>query len=620
MEGVVPRNPAAITRSDIKVFGFVDDDEPWPCGLSPMYERGVTQFWYTRLDVSRRVFDSLQAALRYCPRGATPRHEAQVLLALARVEQREQRQAKSMMYTLQALGVLREHPNPALAAEAWILKALLHEISEQGPEALSAVDTAGALVRAYDLSAARSTYFLRGASVNRFYGDTALALRMVDSALVAARINGRIRDETDAIFLRAILLGQSASAERIAGYRQAIVLFQATATTDGEAKMLRNIAKQYFHDGRLTRAKEALDSASVVLKRSEAEGYNIGLTRADFSDLYAAIYRARGSFDSAFANIERARRLELDYAYDNRNSEVLRLEREYDRAQAAMEIETERAESASERSNREMLTWFLAALSLFAAVLVGAVVLLVRARRQIRRDIEHQATLHDELQHRVKNNFQILISFLEIQAERTKFPQAATAFTDMARRVHNLANIHGQLYNEIGEHGAEVQEYLRYLTEAFTWLLPEAELIAVRFEGERVQLPPATLSAIGIIVNELLTNSVKHASDPLGPQLEIAIETVRVDGGFRLGYTDSGPGLPLVPTYDPGNGRTADEYSDDVRMGSFLIETMARQLDGKILPDVNRPSGFSFALFVPIAKPRLQRSAPGGAPQTPDYA
>ena len=578
----------------VSLFGFPAVDEPLPCGLEAAYWRAARDFWFTRLADARETFDSVLYVLDTCAVAAAPQQRARVQLGLARVAQRGFNQRDAMRHVVDVLAAVDSARAPGLYAEALILEALLHEVSAQGEEALAAIARAGALVRTYHLHEARSTYFLRAASVERFYGDRTRAVRLADSALAAARLNGRLRDATDATFLRAVLPPDATYADRIAGFRAAADLYAAAGTTDGHGNMLANIARVYLREGRYPEAGALLDSALALLRRAEREGFDANLLYAGVYDSYGDLYRATERHDSAYAYYDRAQALRLDYAGDNRNADLLRLGRAADRARASARIAAARETAEEARRSERVLTAATVALLLFCVGLIVVVMLLARARQQVRTEVARQTVLRDELQHRVKNNFQVLITFLEAQANRAETPHEAGAFDAMARRVYNLAAIHAQLYDRDGVGGAEVVAYLRGLVEAFRGLVVEAGTPHVTVVGEARVLPSDYLSALGIILNELLTNSVKHAhTDTLSP-VEVAVVIAVAADALVLRYAESARGRRTPPP------ETIAAFGNGGGMGAYLITAMAAQLEGAVAVVPGTCDTFVVEVTVPL--------------------
>jgi two-component sensor histidine kinase/ABC-type amino acid transport substrate-binding protein len=169
---------------------------------------------------------------------------------------------------------------------------------------------------------------------------------------------------------------------------------------------------------------------------------------------------------------------------------------------------------------------------------------LVTAERRIQTSLEEKETLLKELYHRVKNNMQVVVSLLNLQAKQADNPELAEAFRDAVNRIHSMSLVHEKLYQsrdlsriELGEY---VQDLAMHLRQSICLDPDRLELV--------IAIPPTLLlidSAVplGIVLNELLANSFKHAF-PRSQTGKISISlSMAEDGAMALDYHDNGPGI-----------------------------------------------------------------------------
>ena len=184
--------------------------------------------------------------------------------------------------------------------------------------------------------------------------------------------------------------------------------------------------------------------------------------------------------------------------------------------------------------------------------------------------LEVQELLLRELNHRVKNNFQMVESLLDMQRRRALDSQAEQALADALRRVHSMAQAHAFLYSPEGaaeqiDLGAYLQDLCASLSDS---LLLSGQ---VRLDCE---LAPCSVSrdravAVGLVVNELVTNAAKHAF-PEGRRGRILV-TLKGDAeACELTVADDGVGLPPVPLIKSQG------------LGRKLVESFARQSGGML--------------------------------------
>lgn len=177
-----------------------------------------------------------------------------------------------------------------------------------------------------------------------------------------------------------------------------------------------------------------------------------------------------------------------------------------------------------------------------------------------------------EMHHRVKNNLQVVASLLRLQAASFTDERLQEAFDQSQSRVTSMALIHEKLYK--GDELARV-DVAAYILELF------AELVQVNdVEGRvrhRTDIDPGltfgltTMVPLGLLLNELITNSFKHA---FGERKEglITLSLHRAEGdSFDLFYADNGSGIPLERMHPDGG-----------TLGMSLIESLVEQLNGRM--------------------------------------
>jgi two-component sensor histidine kinase len=150
-----------------------------------------------------------------------------------------------------------------------------------------------------------------------------------------------------------------------------------------------------------------------------------------------------------------------------------------------------------------------------------------------------------EIHHRVKNNLQIISSLLALQCDRVTDPAVRDALMDSQNRIRSMGLIHEQLYKFVDLSRIDFSLYIDSLADALLRAHSrDVSRITVRSRVEHIFLPVGLALPCGLIVNELVTNCLKHAfrGDASG---EVHIEFNRnPDGDYTLIVEDDGVGLP----------------------------------------------------------------------------
>jgi two-component sensor histidine kinase len=162
--------------------------------------------------------------------------------------------------------------------------------------------------------------------------------------------------------------------------------------------------------------------------------------------------------------------------------------------------------------------------------------------------LQQKELLLKEIHHRVKNNLQMISSLLRLQSGSVKDPEVLDLLRESQSRVRSLALVHQQLYSSTDLAKVDFAEHVAgFVVELFRMYNAESRRIAFKLDLENVLLDIDTAIPSGLLLNELLVNSLKHAF-PGGPkdgQGEISIGLhAREPRGFILTVSDNGVGLP----------------------------------------------------------------------------
>ncbi|HEY2178143.1 MAG TPA: sensor histidine kinase, partial [Caulobacteraceae bacterium] len=175
-----------------------------------------------------------------------------------------------------------------------------------------------------------------------------------------------------------------------------------------------------------------------------------------------------------------------------------------------------------------------------------------------------QAELFDELNHRVKNNLAMVASLLQLQA-RGSAKAVSEQLIKAAARVQGIAEVHDALSRGASRDAVDFGAYLQDLCATLRRTLITDERIHLSVETESVILSVDVAIPLGMVVNELVTNSVKYAY-PAGQSGTIDVGFGREDGRVKLSVRDLGPGLP--------DGMTRGEGG----LGMRLVHSLVAQI------------------------------------------
>ncbi|MBP0444845.1 GAF domain-containing protein [Roseomonas sp. SSH11] len=197
------------------------------------------------------------------------------------------------------------------------------------------------------------------------------------------------------------------------------------------------------------------------------------------------------------------------------------------------------------------------------------------------RQLAQERTLRGELQHRAKNDLQLILSLLVMQRRRLPDAEARRVFGHVLDRVAAIGVAHDQLNLERGAGLIDLAEYLQALCGN---LSARREGVAIETTLQPVEMPHSSAVPLGLIVNELVTNALKHAF-PDGRNGVIRVEFEAPPGAeARLCVRDDGVGMGPPR---PGSS------------GTELVRRLVRQVGGR-LEQPEQECGAGFCVFFPL--------------------
>jgi two-component sensor histidine kinase len=211
---------------------------------------------------------------------------------------------------------------------------------------------------------------------------------------------------------------------------------------------------------------------------------------------------------------------------------------------------------------------------------------IMQAEEQIKGSLAEKEMLLKEIHHRVKNNLQVISSLLYLQSRYIKDNQALELFKNSQKRVEAMALIHENLYKSKDLSKINFREYLSSLiTSIYNSYHLHVGQVRLEIQVKDVILDINTSIPLGLIINELVSNSLKHAF-PNGRKGTLSVileesQDKRYD--FILTVEDNGIGLP--------KGR---EFQDSDSLGMLIVSALVKQVHGTL--DLDGTGGTRFTI------------------------
>jgi len=210
-----------------------------------------------------------------------------------------------------------------------------------------------------------------------------------------------------------------------------------------------------------------------------------------------------------------------------------------------------------------------------------------RAEERLQASLDEKNALLKEIHHRVKNNMQVMISLLQMQARQVDEERIRAMFYECKDRIYSMALVHEQLYGSNNLAQIQFGDYLERLVHDLHGTYNITGRIRLEMRIQPVTLPIELAVPCGLMINEMVTNAYKHAF-PGGRAGVVSASLNQQGGEITLTIGDDGVGMPAG---------VAPEKVDS--LGLKLIHLLARQVGGALT--LERENGTRFILRFPLA-------------------
>ncbi len=192
--------------------------------------------------------------------------------------------------------------------------------------------------------------------------------------------------------------------------------------------------------------------------------------------------------------------------------------------------------------------------------------------KQITDSLKEKEVLIKEVHHRVKNNFQVIISLLSLQSELINDPKIFPYFIESKNRIKSMSLIHELLYHQTNFDSIDVKFYVENLVDYLKRSYTETkDGIHIQTEVDQLNIDIDTIIPCGLVINEIISNCMKHAF-PENKKGEIIISFKKYDDTFYcLSVKDNGVGISKEK-----------DFNNQKTLGMMLINTLTKQLGGEL--------------------------------------
>lgn len=378
------------------------------------------------------------------------------------------------------------------------------------------------------------------------------------------------------------LHNQMKYSEAIENYLLAIERIDTLNDAYTFALVLQNMAFSLNELHKDLEAKWRIHKSLAIAKKNNYT--KIQLTNVE---LLAAIHKKNNQLDSANFYLQKTIDLKVKVFDETKQAEFATIETKFKTKLKEEEIEAQR--KLIKEKNR--LIWVLAIILSIVLILIAVLIITFRKlkknKRKLLETIDEKETLLREIHHRVKNNLQVVSSLLNMHVRKVKDSASKKILEEGSERLLAMSIIHKNLYPHSDLKTISLDDYLFTLSnQLFDNYQLNYSNVELETELEKISVDIDKLIPIGLIVNELISNSMKHAFNEASNARIIVRLTSTSDENIELEISDNGKGI------DP-NWNLDKQDS----IGMKLITIFSEKLKSKL--NIVNDSGTKVTLSIP---------------------
>ena len=485
---------------------------------------------------------------------------------------------KALEVLLKAVDEAESNKFYKIACHTNIILALIYEKAETPKLAKQYLDAADRIRKEHNIEELYSTILVRRSLYQRWY------TKNIDSAMYytqkALRYAKKYNNEYD-IIEASVMIGiyeykRKNYLESVKHLPTAAHYYLKTNNYNDGALMYNNISEVYTTADYLKEALLYSDSAYAISPKTSL------LYQQMIVKQRHKVYEALNNIDSAYIYLKKDYHLREKLTKEEEAATLKKITEQYS---------NDKKEATIESKNQQMI--FI--VSLLGIIAIASVLLFLQNRKinsrnriinkqlaELSKTLEQKQMLLSELQHRVKNNLQHVISILEIQKESVDFNNIDELIRGNQNRIHSMALIHKKLNVSDNVNDVDLKRYITELSE----LVKESydnhkKKISLNIKCDVDTISIEKALPLGLIITELVSNSMKHAFKKQGTGI-ITIEITQNEAGTILYYADNGIGFDFNKVIEKG-------------LGQEIIKGLIDQLSGNVATKIE--NGFELTVY-----------------------
>ncbi|WP_158448940.1 sensor histidine kinase [Nonlabens marinus] len=458
-------------------------------------------------------------------------------------------------------------------------KALIYELLDNLPESKKNLNRVARIYEDTTMVKDQNygRYLYRLSSWYRVGGRQVESVEWAENAIDYGAQNNFLDVEATGKLLMGLNMDSTQLAKKRQYFYDGLQIWKAADNEPGEVRLTYLIAQTYIKEGDYENAFAYNDSAIELINNSKTDYF-----RATLYQQKAKILELQNDIANALVYQKLYTQEEIQSLNRSRKMKVKEYEYEFNKEKAVLENIKLASQLESANTNEKLLLYSVLGLGLFLISLILMFLTLAARNRkindqnskitqsnfQLSQSLEEKEFLLQEVNHRVKNNLAFIQSLIAFQMEETKIPESIKDFMSLNNRIQAIATVHDQFIeanSTMAHKEVPIQSYIAAIADALIQV--NGSDLEYHQEIGDINVNLETAVPIGILVNELITNSIKHAQ-PVSKTISIQLNISEADDHLSIFYKD--------------NGKDFIEMENAQTLGLYIIQTMVRQLRGTV--------------------------------------
>ena len=372
------------------------------------------------------------------------------------------------------------------------------------------------------------------------------------------------------------LLSLNQNKEASQNFANALFIFKQFDDVDGQCRTILNLADVEIASKNYKAALEYNFKALELAKANNSD-YLIDFCYQGIADCYTFL----GDYKNALEYFKRHKSLNDSINSLEKHQQIVDLQEKYQSNLKDKKILEDEIEINKKEKQQQTLLIILIASGCIISILVFLFYKLKQYNSKLETLIKEKEFLMHEVHHRVKNNLQLLGSLLELQIRSSDDEKTKHALLDSQNRVSSIATLHSKLYKQSNVISIQLDQYIIELCNDISKTFTD-KLFKINYSLDPVEMDVDKSIIIGLIVNEIVTNAIKHAYDGVNNPT-LTIKLIHENKTITLSISDNGKGIN-------GDVDTLSKKS----LGLKVIKSLSKQIGAELV--INNDIGLAYTL------------------------